>query len=78
MSVHPVLRTPQHTTAERTLRRLEQLSDDHALDALLRSVLARRRAVRQARREQAIDAARHEHELVGQGALLQAGLAHLR
>ncbi|ASK66924.1 hypothetical protein CFK39_15165 [Brachybacterium avium] len=66
------------TIADRSLRRLEHAGDDHAVDALLRRFLARRRAVRQARRELAARQARHEHELLTQRALLGTGLSHLR
>ena len=71
-------RTTTAATTERTLRRLEQLADDRAFESQLQSFLARRRAVRQARLEQAAEAARHEHELLVQSALLEAGLTHLR
>lgn len=76
--LHDVQRSPTTVTTERTLRRLEQLADDRAVDALLRSFLARRRAVRQARSEQAALRARREHEQLVQRTLLDAGLAHLR
>lgn len=65
------------------LRRLAQLADelavdDRDIDALLRELLTRRRAVRQALREQAAAQARREHEELVQRALLGTGLAHLR
>ncbi|ATG52227.1 hypothetical protein CFK38_12350 [Brachybacterium vulturis] len=66
------------TIADRSLRQLEQVTDEHAVDALLRDFLVRRRAVRQARRELAAQQARQEHELLVQRALLGTGLAHLR
>lgn len=72
------LTSRESSRADTSLSRLEQVADDHAVDALLRGFLARRRAVRQARREQAIQQARHEHELLTQRALLGTGLSHLR
>lgn len=72
------LASHESSRADTSLRRLEQVADETAVDALLRSFLARRRAVRQARREQAIRQARHEHELLVQRALLGTGLSHLR
>lgn len=81
MSAHVLTDVPRTTTtatAERALRRLEQLTDDRAVDTLLTSFLARRRAMRKARHEQAAKRARQEHEQLVQRALLTAGLAHLR
>ena len=63
---------------ERTLHQLEQAADEHTVDTVLRSVLARRRAVRDARREHAAAQARREHELFMQRTLLRTGLVHLR
>lgn len=62
---------------ERALHQLEQAADEHTVDTVLRSVLARRRAVRDARREHAAAQARREHELFMQRTLLRAGLVHL-
>jgi len=53
-------------------------ADQRALDAQLRAHLARRRAVRLARREAAAAQARLENERAMQRALLGAGLAQLR
>ncbi|WP_394214722.1 hypothetical protein [Brachybacterium vulturis] len=64
--------------ADTGLRRLEQLSDADALETALTRFLARRRAVRRARRELAVRQARQEHELLMQQALLGTGLSHLR
>lgn len=66
------------TSSDTALSRLERLPDEVAVDSLLTSFLARRRAVRRARREIAIQQARHEHELLMQRALLGTCLAHLR
>lgn len=64
--------------ADTTLRRLDQLSDDQAVDGLLMRLLARRRARRHALRLLAVQQARQEHELQMQRALLGTGLTHLR
>lgn len=89
MSLHATLDTRSPTTStststldeavtDRSLRQLEQVTDEFAVETRMRSFLARRRAVRQARREQAAAQARHEHELLVQRALHGSGLAHLR
>lgn len=64
--------------ADSALSRLDQLADESTVDSLLTRVLARRRAVRRARRLLAVEQARQEHELQMQRALLGTGLAHLR
>lgn len=66
------------TSTSTVLDRLDRFTDDAAVDSLLRSFLARRRALRQARRQLALEQVRHEHELLMQRALLSTGLAHLR
>ncbi|MGO1226493.1 MULTISPECIES: hypothetical protein [unclassified Brachybacterium] len=68
----------ESSRADTSLRRLEQVADEDAVDTLLKGFLARRRAVREARRQQAAQQARHEHELLVQRALLGTGLSHLR
>lgn len=68
----------ESSRADTSLRRLEQVADEDAVDTLLKGFLARHRAVREARRQQAAQQARHEHELLVQRALLGTGLAHLR
>lgn len=68
----------ESSRADTSLRRLEQVADEDAVDTLLKGFLARRRAVREARRQLAIQQARHEHELLRQRALLGSGLVHLR
>lgn len=68
----------ESSPADAGLRRLEQFADEAAVETLLTSFLARRRAMRQARREQAVRQARHEHEVQMQQALLGTGLTHLR
>lgn len=86
MSVHATVDTRSPTTiadtdthtTDHTLRRLEQVTDEYAVDALLQSFLARRRAVRQACREQAAEQVRREHELLVHRTVLAAGLTHLR
>lgn len=65
------------------LRRLTQsveelAADERSVDSLLTQLLARRRAVRQALREQAAAQARRENEQAMQRALLGTGLSHLR
>lgn len=55
-----------------------QTVDEQTVEALLQSFLARRRAVRQARRELAAEQAHREHELLVQRTVLGAGLTHLR
>ena len=82
MSMHATIDTrsptvPLHTTTT-TLEQLVQTGDEHTVEALLQSFLARRRAVRQARREQVAEQARREHELLMQRTVLGAGLTHLR
>lgn len=73
-----ILTAQESSRADAGLRRLEQVADEAAVETLLAGFLARRRAVRQARREQAVRQARHEHELHVQRALLGTGLTHLR
>ena len=68
----------ESSRADASLHRLAQCVDESAVESVLRSILARRRAVRQARREQASRQARHENELHVQRALLGSGLSHLR
>lgn len=78
-AIMTALTSPIHLTSSDTaLGRLERLPDEVAVDSLLTSFLARRRAVRRARREIAVRQARHEHEMFMQRALLGTGLAHLR
>lgn len=84
MSMHATVDTrsptlPLHSTsATRTLDQLMQTVDEQTVEALLQSFLARRRAVRQARRELAAEQAHREHELLVQRTVLGAGLTHLR
>lgn len=84
MSMHATVdtRSPTMTlTSASTIRAVDQLvqtADEHTVEALLQVFLTRRRAVRQARREEAAEQARREHELLMQHALLGAGLTHLR
>ncbi|HEX7352762.1 hypothetical protein [Brachybacterium sp.] len=69
--------TPLTSTAS-VLHRLDRFPDEVAVDTLLTSFLARRRALRRARKELAVQQARQEHEMLHQHALLGAGLTHLR
>lgn len=72
------LTTAAAVTTDRSLRQLEQLADDRTVDVLLQRFLARRRAVRRARRELAAEQARREHDQLVQRTLLGSGLIHLR
>ena len=72
------LTTTAALTTDRSLCQLEQIADDRTVDVLLQRFLARRRAVRQARRELAAEQARGEHDQLVQRSLLASGLIHLR
>lgn len=78
-AVMTTLTSPTPVTSTNTaLQRLDRFADEAAVDSLLTSFLARRRALRRARQQHAVQQARHEHEMLQQRALLGAGLIHLR
>lgn len=79
-------RTKERATAVMTtltstgpvVHRIDRFADEAAVETLLAKYLARRRALRRAHRELAIQQARQEHELLTQRTLFGAGLTHLR